>query len=104
MFSFAVYILVIDWPIIVGGKPHFSWPAFIPFTFELMVLVGGFATVGGVIFFGRLYKINRKPIVSEITSDQFAIWIGDSLKLEEVQGLIGPLSEEIKKVEGEKNK
>ena len=41
-------IQVLDWPIIVGGKPYFSLPAFVPITFELTVL---FAAIGMVITF-----------------------------------------------------
>ncbi len=40
---------VIHYPYDVGGKPFFSWPAFIPVTFELMVLVAAFACFGGML-------------------------------------------------------
>jgi len=36
-------IQVLDWPLIVGGKPFFALPSFVPITFELTVL---FAAVG----------------------------------------------------------
>ena len=39
-------IQVLDWPIIVGGKPYFSLPAFVPIIFELTVL---FAAIGMVV-------------------------------------------------------
>lgn len=42
------YIQQFDWPIIVGGKPFFSLPAFVPITFELTVL---FAAIGMVVTF-----------------------------------------------------
>lgn len=43
------YIAAIDYPINVGGRPLYSWPAFIPILFELTVLFAGCAT-----FFGSL--------------------------------------------------
>jgi len=46
------WIFTKDWPVIFGGKPHWSVPAFIPITFELTVL---FASIGMVVTF---YVIN----------------------------------------------
>lgn len=40
------YVNVIDYPINVGGRPYWSWPSFIPVTFELTIL---FAATTGVV-------------------------------------------------------
>ena len=68
------WIFTKDWPIIFGGKPYWSVPAFIPITFELTVL---FAAIGMTVTF---YVINglgpgvKNPILHErITDDKFCI-------------------------------
>ncbi len=63
-----------DWPIIFGGKPYWSVPAFIPITFELTVL---FAAWGMTITFYIICGMGPgviKPVLDErITDDKFCI-------------------------------
>lgn len=74
-FSFEYWTSVIDWPLIVGGKPFNSWPAFVPIMFELTVLFGGLLTVAAMFALNRLPNIKRKVFDPSITRDRFALAI-----------------------------
>jgi hypothetical protein len=85
---FEYWTTATDWPLDVGGKPWDSLPAFVPITFEVMVLVAGVSTV--LAFFGmsRLWP-GRKcaSIDPRLTNDRFALVLeeGDaSFDVEEV--------------------
>lgn len=49
-----IFVHVIDWPIIVGGRPHFSLPAFVPPAYELTILFSAFVAVFGMLFLNGL--------------------------------------------------
>ncbi len=55
----------IEYPIIVSGKPLFSWQAFIIITFALMVLFGAFSSVLGMFHFNRLPRFHHPVFYSE---------------------------------------
>jgi len=52
--ALTYYVHVFDFPIIVGGRPHFSLPSFIPPMFELTVLFSAFVAVFGMLFLNKL--------------------------------------------------
>ena len=73
-FLFMTWVFTRDWPIIFGGKPYFSAPAFIPITFEVTVL---FASVGMVITFyticGLWPGVQNPHLDDRITDDKFCL-------------------------------
>jgi hypothetical protein len=42
------------YPLVISGKPFFSWPAFVPVTFELAVLGGALGAVFGMFAMNEL--------------------------------------------------
>lgn len=52
-----VYTHVIEYPIIVGGRPHFSLPAFVPPAYELTILIASFTAVFGMLLLNGLPRL-----------------------------------------------
>ena len=49
-----VFMSWYDYPILVGGRPHLSWTAFIPPTYELTILFAAFTAVFGMLLLNGL--------------------------------------------------
>jgi hypothetical protein len=64
-----------DWPLNIGGKPFWSWPAFVPIFFELTILFAGLATVAGMFILNGLPNTKKRAFDNNITRDKFAIMI-----------------------------
>jgi hypothetical protein len=89
--SFMSWVFTTDWPMNIGGKPHFPLPAFIPITFELTVL---FSAVGMVMTF--MYLCQLAPFVKKHvfhprqSDDQFVmvIELTEKTRAEEVKAYL----------------
>ncbi len=44
------WVSAVAYPLVISGKPFFSWPAFVPIMFETGVLGGALGAVGGLLF------------------------------------------------------
>lgn len=65
---------VIDWPLISGGKPMVSIPAFTVIAFELMVLFGALSSFLGFVIASRMPA--ARTIISDDTfTDTFEIHV-----------------------------
>jgi len=63
-----------SWPINVGGKPWNSLPAFVPVTFEVMVLFAGVSTVIAFLFVARLFPGRPAAVIDPaVTDDRFVL-------------------------------
>ena len=89
-FLLQYWTSVVDWPLIVGGKPFNSWPAFVPIMFELTVLFAGLCTVGAMFLFNRLPNITRKAFDPKLTRDRFAIVIDAPILDDEGEPKVAP--------------
>lgn len=73
---FEYWTATVDWPLNVGGKPWNSLPAFIPVTFEVMVLAAGLSTVFAFFVASRLRPGKRAELPAErVTDDRFVLVI-----------------------------
>ena len=53
-FGMQYFAMVIHLPLNIGGRPHNSWPSFIPITFEVTILFAAFAAVIGMFVLNGL--------------------------------------------------
>jgi hypothetical protein len=53
----------------VGGRPYFSWPSFVPITFEMMVLTAALSGLFGLIAICGLPRYNH-PLFNSKTFDR----------------------------------
>lgn len=71
------WMSAVDYPVRIGGKPLFSWPAFVPITFELFVLFAALATMGGMLVLCKLGRwhspLHDNDVMAEVTSSRYGV-------------------------------
>lgn len=79
-FGFMSWVAISSYPLVIGGKPYFTWPAFVPITFELTVLFSAIFTVAGLLFVMFRFPNVSHPVhdtdyMKKISMDKFGIHI-----------------------------
>lgn len=72
---FTWWTSVVDWPLIIGGKPMWSLAAFIPVIFECTILFAALSSVAALLFRCGLPRVNPPVIDPTLTSHRFAIFV-----------------------------
>lgn len=72
------FMSVIDYAIIIGGKPFFSYPAFIPIIFEVTVLAASIGTVVTMIalffkFPNLSHPLHDTDYMKKVSSDKYGV-------------------------------
>jgi hypothetical protein len=76
--TFEIWTSAYDWPIIVGGKPYISLPAFIPVMFESGVLIGGTMTLAALLLACGLPALGKPILDRNLTNDHFGLYVPET--------------------------
>lgn len=106
-FSFGTWFTwwasAVNWPLIIGGKPMWSVPAFVPIMFELTILFAALSSVGALIMVCGLPQVDPPIIDPALSSHKFGLWVPEgsvgynALKLEQMFKELG--AADVKKAE-----
>ncbi len=87
--GFMTWVTLVDYPLVIGGKPFWSWPAFVPVAFEVTVLMTAVLTVISMIviyfkFPNASHPIHDSRYMKRVSSDMFGLYIeADDPKFDE---------------------
>lgn len=96
MVSLTYYTNIIGYPMVISGKPYFSWQAFIPIFFAITILLSAFGAFFGMLAVNQLPKLFHPLFNSEtfarITDDAFIVSVeADDPKFSEAQSFLASI-------------
>jgi hypothetical protein len=88
-FAFTAWTSM-DWPLVTGGKPILSIPAYVVIAFELTILFGALATVIGLFVNSRLPHVAGKVIYDPgFSAGRFGIEVhAEGKRLDEARAIL----------------
>lgn len=80
---FMYWTMSVDYPLVIGGKPFFALPAFIPITFEVTVLLATVSTVIAMLALFFRLPDNKHPLhdsdyMKAVSADKYGLVIESS--------------------------
>ena len=94
---FTWWTSAVNWPLIIGGKPFWSLPAFIPVIFECTILLSALSSVAALCVACGLPSVDPPILDNNLTSHKFAVFFKLSDKkcsTDELESLLKFLSAE----------
>ena len=78
-FALQTWVTTAAYPLVISGKPHFSWQAYIIITFALFVLFGAFGAVISMLRLNRLPQLHHplfhSTLLEKASDDGFLLSI-----------------------------
>ena len=91
--TMQIGMMGVDWPMIIGGKNFVAFPAMIPVTFELTVLLASFGMVGTFMVTCNLKPWSKPRIFDvRVTDDKHVMAIDvheNKMEIEKIKSVIG---------------
>jgi mono/diheme cytochrome c family protein len=78
--SLMTWVTTMEYPMVIGGKPFWTWPAFVPVAFELTVLLATvLSTLTMIVLYFKFpntaHPLHDTPYMKAVSADKFGLCI-----------------------------